>query len=152
MRCTLPVALLLAVAVNSAPAQDDGPEPGPIDACGVLIQQGACAVFEGGGGVYVIPSVDDDFGFGDPVRVVGTIDPDCITICDETDGCISGATLYDPGRFPCGTDIPSFPGDIITGVCSGASAALLAGTAAGLWLTRRARTLPGAPAGQAGSG
>ena len=87
-------------------AQTDG----DFDACGVLSPGNGCVLFVGGGGSYVIAADAEGFGFGDPVRVVGTLDTTCITICPAADGCIRGATLYNPAVFPCGTALPDFPG------------------------------------------
>jgi hypothetical protein len=99
-----------------APAQvDDTPEndgPVEIDTCGVLVQSGSCVVIAVNGGNYVL----SDYGryrAGDSVRVVGTADPNCIQICPDADGCIRGATLYDPSQFPCGTAIPSLGENLI---------------------------------------
>lgn len=126
------VGKLLGFALAASPvaAQD-------LDACGVLQQgSGGCTVFEGGGGTYVLAEVPNRYQFGDTVRVVGTIDENCITICNEVDGCIRGAEVYDPAVFPCGQPLPSFPGDILAGLCTGISGALTAGAVLGLWLTR----------------
>lgn len=98
------------------------------DACGQIVQGVNCAVFEGGGGTYALAEFGG-FDFGEPVRVIGTLDPNCVTICAETDGCIRGATLYDPAAFPCGTDLPDLPGDLISETCS-ATALGLSGLAA----------------------
>jgi len=111
----------------------------PVDECGVLVQGESCVLFEGGGGRYVVPDTGH-FRVGDAVRVVGTLDPNCVTICKDADGCIRGGTLYDPALFPCGTRVPQFPQDLVTGTCTAASAALLTLTLAGLWYTRRAQS------------
>ena len=95
------------------------------DACGVLVNGPGCVLFEGGGGSYVLADAGN-FAFGDTVRVVGTLNPNCITLCPEADGCISGAEVVDPAVFPCGTPLPSFPQDIFTGVCPAAATGLLA--------------------------
>jgi len=128
--------MAILLGAYPASAQEDGGGMQEFDACGVLLAGAGCALFEGGGGTYVVVNTGD-FQFGDTVRVVGTLDPDCITICPEADGCIRGAELYDPAVFPCGTSLPSFPEDIITGVCSTVSTGLLTLTLAGTWLTRR---------------
>jgi len=124
------VLLLTVVAL----AQDNGGMQ-PIDACGMLVQGHGCVLFQGGGGSYVVPDAGD-FKFGDLVRVVGTVDPNCITICPDADGCIRGAVLYDPLVFPCGTRLPSFPGDLLTGLCETAGGVLIGLPLAGLWYTR----------------
>jgi hypothetical protein len=109
------------------------------DACGLLKEGNGCILFEGGGGTYVLPDAGG-FDFGDVVRVVGTLDPECVTICTDADGCIRGAAVYDPTVFPCGTDLPNFPDDIFTNACSSLGTALPAAALVGLWLTRRRRT------------
>ncbi len=125
-------ALFLPV---SAVALDTDGGMRPIDACGVLVQGHGCVLFEGGGGSYVIPDAGN-FRFGDAVRVVGTLDPNCITICPDADGCVRGAVLYDPLVFPCGTPLPSFPGDLLTGLCETLGGVLVALPLVGLWYTR----------------
>ncbi len=109
-----------------------------IDACGTLVQGESCVLFEGGGGRYVVPDAGD-FRVGDAVRVVGTLDPSCVTICKDADGCILGGKLYDPARSPCGTPLPQFPQDLVTSACTALSGALLTFTLAGLWCARRAQ-------------
>ncbi len=104
---------------------------GEIDACGILVRDGNCVLFDGGGGRYVLSDYGD-FTVGDPVRVVGTIDENCITICNTADGCIRGAIVYDPAVLPCGTPV-SVPFD----PCSGLSAGLMMLTIAGLAAVRR---------------
>lgn len=108
--------------------------PFEIDACGTLVRGVECVLFETGGARYFLA----DYGgyrVGDEVRVVGTVSPDCVTICGEGDGCVQGAVLYDPAVFPCGTDLPDFPGDI----CTAAAAGLTGLAAAGIYLTGRQR-------------
>jgi len=103
-----------------------------IDACGVLVRGAECIVFEAGGLRYFL----SDYGgyqVGDSVRVVGFVNPDCLTICQDVDACISGATVYDPDVLPCGTPLPDFPGDL----CTAAAGALASAIAAGLYFTRR---------------
>jgi len=132
-------ALLLALAGAAACAQTAQTQPAgmqAIDECGTLTQGAGCTLFEGAGGKYVVVA-SGDFRAGDAVRVVGTVDPQCITICPDADGCIRGAVLYDPAVFPCGTALPNFPEDIITGVCSTLSASLLMLTLAGLIVAGR---------------
>lgn len=133
------VLLAAPVGALADSANADGMQA--IDACGVLVQGAGCVLFEGGGGTYVVVNVDD-FQFGDAVRVVGTVDPECVTICPEADGCIRGAAVYDPAVFPCGTDLPNLPADIVTDACTMASGVLVAGTVAGLMLARPRRPVP----------
>jgi hypothetical protein len=121
-----------------AAAQQATTAPTPIDACGTLVQGDDCVLFAGGGGKYVLADYGQ-FRVGDAVRVVGTIDPNCQTICGGADGCIRGAVVYDPAVLPCGTPIANGPADIITNVCSAVGAAAPAAAAAGMWLTRARR-------------
>jgi hypothetical protein len=109
---------------TSADAQSTGGTE--IDACGTLVRDGNCVLFEGGGGRYVLSDYGS-FNVGDPVRVVGTVDENCITICNSADGCIRGAIVYDPAVLPCGTpvNVPFDP-------CSGLSAGLMMLAVAGL--------------------
>lgn len=136
MRIAPLLTVILSLAcVPRATSQTTDSGPREIDTCGVLVRGAGCAIFEGGGGRFVITDTGR-FTFGDAVRVVGTVDPLCITICGDVDGCVRGAILYDPAIYPCGTRLPDFPGDIVTGVCSQVGTGLVFATLAGLWLTR----------------
>lgn len=135
-RLGLLAALVCLTSATWAQGTDDTPQE--IDECGVLVAGAGCVLFEGGGGQYVLADAGN-FEFGDAVRVVGTLDTNCTTICGDADGCIRGAVLYDPAVLPCGTDLPNFPGDLISGLCAAASSVLLALTLAGLWSTRHGR-------------
>ena len=130
--------LVVGLACGLADGQTTQPSTSEIDACGTLVQGTHCVLFEGGGGKYYIP----DYGryrVGDAVRVVGTVDTNCITICSDADGCIRGAALYDPAIYPCGTAIPNFPGDIVTNACTTVSGGLGSLAVVGMWLTRGRR-------------
>lgn len=138
------LATVMLATAPAALAQDPNSSDGAdateteIDACGTLVRGVTCVMFETGGKQYYLADYGG-FDIGDEVRVVGTVDPACITICLQGDGCIRGATVYDPRVFPCGTDLPDFPADI----CSAAASAALSGlAAAGLWFARRARNAP----------
>ncbi len=135
---TVPMAVIVCVGLLAAGAygQADQTEPSLIDECGTLVQGNGCVLFEGAGGKYVVPDAGR-FDFGDSVRIVGTLDPSCITICKDSDGCIRGAELYDPATFPCGVSLPNFPEDIVTNACASASTGLLTIALAGIWYTRR---------------
>jgi hypothetical protein len=133
----LPTLVLVSAASAQTTTQPSDNSPQAIDECGTLVEGNGCVLFQGAGGQYVIPVSSGDFQLGDAVRVVGTVDPSCVTICPEADGCIRGATLYDPAVLPCGTPLPNFPADIVTGVCSSLSAGLLALTLVGLLAARR---------------
>lgn len=125
-------------AVCQTNSASSSPAVTAFDACGTLIQASHCVLFEGGGGQYVLSDYGG-FHVGDSVRVVGELDTNCATICGQSDGCIRGAVLYDPAVLPCGTHIPSLPGDLITSGCTAASAAIAGGLGAGFWFTRRRR-------------
>lgn len=116
--------------------------PGPaFDECGVLVRGVECVLFEGGGGRYVLSDYGN-FKVGDTVRVVGTLNENCITICSEADGCISDAVVYDPTVLPCGTEIPSISAD----TCATTAAGLLGSALGGVALTRgRPRRTRGSP-------
>lgn len=137
----VPVAALMAVCWSTAgPAVAQSPATTPFDACGVLVQGGNCVLFEGGGGRYFL----SDYGtyrVGDAVRVVGTLDPGCTAFCNDFDGCISGAVVYNPAVYPCGTDIPG-KADLVTGLCEAATGALTGVIVGGLWLTRKTGRKP----------
>jgi hypothetical protein len=127
-------SLLVAVLASAAYAQTEDGGPSAFDACGILVRGTDCVLFDGGGGKYVVSDAGR-FRIGDAVRVVGTLDPNCQTICAGSDGCIRGAELYDPAVYPCGQPLPNFPTDIVTNVCSAASLGLLILTLAGLSCT-----------------
>lgn len=142
-----PLLVLVALALPAA-ALAQSTTSNEIDACGILVHSGGCVIFEGGGGRLVIaPQAAEGFAFGDAVRAVGTVDPNCVAICDDIDGCIRGAVLYDPAVFPCGARLPNFPGDIVTNACTAATAALFTLTVVGLTAARgrRARVLQTPP-------
>ena len=136
------VAALLAAFANVATAQTTQPSGQEIDACGTLVQVGRCVLFSGAGGNFVLADYGN-FRLGDAVRVVGTINTDCMNICAEADGCIQGAVVYDPAIMPCGTPIPDLGTDLavaaIDSLCTGASAAIGAAGLVGMALTGRRR-------------
>ena len=125
-----------ALCIAAAQGQTTQPSTREIDECGVLLEGAGCVLFQGAGGKFVVVA-GGDFKFGDAVRVVGTLDTGCVTICKDADGCIRGATLYDPAVFPCGTILPNFPSDLVSGLCSTVSASLLTLTVVGLWCAAR---------------
>jgi len=129
-------------AAAAAVAQAPSSQPSAFDACGYLVAGPGCILFEGGGGTYVLPQAEG-FQFGDFVRVVGTLDPECVTICPQADGCIRGARVYSARQFPCGTHLPNFPEDIVINVCSSLSGLFVAGPLIAVFIARRYRNLPG---------
>ena len=120
--------LILAVISTTAPALAQLSDEPDFDACGTLVRGVECVLFEGGGGRYVL---SDYAGFkvGDAVRVIGTLDEACITICQEGDGCIRGAEVFSPAVFPCGT-----PVSVEFDPCGGLSSALVPLLGGGLLL------------------
>ncbi len=67
--------------------------PGYFDGCGVLVQGVECVLFEPDtGGLYVLDNIEH-FQVGDHVRVHGVLNPDCITICMQGNGCIEKNTI-----------------------------------------------------------
>ncbi len=128
--CTL--ALILAAPSGITFAQDNEPAPvREIDACGTLVRSGNCFLVEVAGGRFLVTETGR-FRAGDEVRVIGTLDESCITICADADGCIRGAELFDPEVLPCGTPI-GVPFD----PCAGLSAALTMFSVVGLYLSRQ---------------
>ena len=127
----LPTALILAVTSAAAPAMAQLSDEPDFDACGTLVRGAECVLFEGGGGRYVLSDYAG-FKIGDAVRVIGTLDEACITICQEGDGCIRGAEVFSPAVFPCGT-----PVSVEFDPCSGLSSALLALPLLGMRFCRR---------------
>ncbi len=123
---------IMSVAVTLAGASAALAQNEPdFDACGVLVQGTGCVLFEGGGGRYYLSDYQNHQA-GDSVRVVGYLDEDCVTICQEGDGCIAAAVIYDPTVFPCGSDV-QVPFD----PCTPITTALLGALATGFWLVGR---------------
>ncbi len=67
--------------------------PGHFDGCGVLVQGVECVLFKpDAGGLYVLDNLEH-FQVGDNVRVSGLMNPDCVTICMQGNGCIEKNTI-----------------------------------------------------------
>jgi len=67
--------------------------PGYFDGCGVLVQGVECVLFEPDtGGLYLLDNLKH-FQVGDHVRVRGVLNPDCVTICMQGNGCIEQNTI-----------------------------------------------------------
>lgn len=131
------VGLLLLSSPLFAQSTDDT-TPHEVDDCGTLVRGVDCVLFEGGGGRYYLADYGK-FRVGDTVRVVGTADPTCITICADADGCIRGAVVYDPTVYPCGTPIPSLGdlgGAVVNSICTAATGALGSAALIGMFMTR----------------
>jgi hypothetical protein len=70
-----------------------GPCGTQFSACGTLVQAGMCLLFEADtSGTYLL---DQTGGFvaGDRVEVSGTLNPNCINVCQPGNGCITVATV-----------------------------------------------------------
>lgn len=135
---------ICSFAVIASAQTTDDTTPRAIDDCGVLVRGTDCVLFEGGGGSWYIADYGN-FRVGDVVRVVGTADPTCITICRDADGCVRGAVLYDPAVYPCGTPIPSLDdlgGAVVDSICTAASGALATTALVGMFVTRSGRYNP----------
>jgi hypothetical protein len=78
----------------------------PISDCGTLIQGVECILFDSDNfGVYIVGLLGSH-GVGDRVHVTGTIDPNCVSFCQQGDGCINGAVISScesPTISDCGT-------------------------------------------------
>lgn len=132
-------AAFMSLMVSCGFGQTSQPSTTEFDACGTLVISGGCLVFRGGGGDYYL----GDYGryaAGDSVRVIGTLNPDCVTICSGLDGCIQGAITYDPAVYPCGSTIPSLADDLIPALtdaaCTAASGVLGGAGIFGMMLAR----------------
>ena len=66
--------------------------------CGTLVPGVTCPLLfqADGGGLFVLKSYGG-FNIGDYVRVVGTLDPFCVTVCMEGNGCIIDNTISSCG-------------------------------------------------------
>lgn len=61
--------------------------------CGVLVQGVSCVLFQAdSGGLYLLSNLGGH-QVGDQIFVTGTLDPGCITICLQGDGCIDNNTV-----------------------------------------------------------
>lgn len=131
------LALIVAglLALPALAQTTSGPVTGTsIDACGTIIQGTSCQVFSGGGGTWYLANYGP-YRIGDSVRVVGVINTDCSAFCKDIDGCITGNEIYSSDVNPCGTSIPSFPGDALNSVCSSLGTTATGLTLIGMWLT-----------------
>lgn len=88
MRAGFSVSWMLAAGLawggaGVAAAQDE------LDTCGELVQGVECVLFETDGGALYVLDDAGPFEVGDRVRVTGQVDPDCVTICQQGDGCVA---------------------------------------------------------------
>ncbi len=80
---------------------------GGFDVCGVLVQGVECVLFQDD--LFGLLWLLDDFGpfnVGDPVRVVGDLDPGCVNLC------LQGGCIHDNCIGPCSPVDPCCPTDI----------------------------------------
>ena len=78
--------------------------PGHFDGWGVLVQGVECVLFQANeGGLYVLDNLGD-FQVGDRVRVCGTLNPYCVTMCMQGNGCIEQNTISSCTRCDLDTD------------------------------------------------
>jgi len=92
MRVTLRAVCALAVFLSGAAASAD-----PFDDLGTLVAGVECTLFQAdSGGLYVLDNTTG-FNVGDRVRVTGDLSSDCVSACQQGDGCISNAYLLDGG-------------------------------------------------------
>ncbi len=67
----------------------------PFQGCGELVQGVECILFlADSGGLFLLDNLGS-FGVGDRVFVTGLLDPDCLNICQEGDGCIFENSIAD---------------------------------------------------------
>lgn len=79
---------LLAIA----PLRLDAAKAPSIDECGTLVQGVECVLFQGQSGLYVLDNLGS-FVVGDQVRVQGTLNPGCVTTCQQGNGCVQNNTI-----------------------------------------------------------
>lgn len=100
------VATLLvwwAAAQNSVATSGGG---GDFDGCGTLFEGVECLLFDAdSAGVYLLENYGH-FRDGDRVHVAGWLDPFCITICMQGNGCIHDNTIC-----PCDSRLGDLDGD-----------------------------------------
>jgi hypothetical protein len=82
----------------------DSPVPGYFEGCGVLVQGVECVLFQAdAGGLYVLDDTGH-FEVGDRLWVCGVLDPYCITICMQGDGCIEHEVIWPLSRCDLDAD------------------------------------------------
>ncbi|MGD8787741.1 MAG: DUF5818 domain-containing protein, partial [Phycisphaerales bacterium] len=88
--------MIVIVQSNFNPIKNDliiSLVPGHFDSCGTLIQGVECILFQADtGGLYLLDNLGS-FEAGDRVRVCGVLNPDCISICMQGNGCIENNTI-----------------------------------------------------------
>jgi len=84
---------LLSIVVATCLASTDLTRAQSFDECGTLVQGVECVLFRTDGGSEYVLSFEGEFTVGDRVHVSGSIRSDCVTICQEGDGCIDVITI-----------------------------------------------------------
>ena len=108
LRRAVRIALALAACAPLAAAQS-------FDGCGTIVPGVTCPKLfaPDSGGLYVLQANLSGFNVGDHLHVVGTIDPSCITICQQGNGCINPTSIG-----PCAPPATAFCfGDGTQGAC-----------------------------------
>lgn len=104
---------------------------GPFTACGRLVAGVECVLFEDDQGFLLAIENTAPFAVGDRVLVSGRFDRDCVTICQQTTGCIEDNTIRAaPLDGPC-------PPEGVSPICSTATLSLTLLAGAGLWRSAR---------------
>ncbi|MCA8962519.1 MAG: hypothetical protein KDC38_18465, partial [Planctomycetes bacterium] len=94
---TTSVLLAVLSVLQPSVAQAQG-----FDECGFLVQGVECVLFQSDlGGLYIVDTAG--YGVGDYVRVQGTLDPFCISFCQQGNGCVFGGATTD-----CASVEPAF--------------------------------------------
>ena len=87
--------------------------------CGQLIQGVGCTLFQSdSGGLFQIAEIGE-FDVGDRVSVAGRVDPECVTVCLQGDGCLDVLALLPctGGSFLRGDCNEDSTVDISDGIC-----------------------------------
>ena len=88
--------LMITVQSNFEPITNDlivSLVPGYFESFGTLVQGVECILFQPDtGGLYILDNLDN-FRVGDRVRVCGVLNPNCISICMQGNGCIENNTI-----------------------------------------------------------
>lgn len=85
------------------------------DDCGVLVNGAECVLFQSdNGGLFVVQNLGG-FAVGDRVRVQGCLNPVCVTICQQGNGCIEDNSIeacnVDPPTGACCYAALGMPGN-----------------------------------------
>lgn len=90
-RPLIAAVLACSALAGSAPAQAD---PGPhVAYCGTVVEGVECTLFDAdNAGLYIVAGLSG-FGEGARVLVEGDLDPNCISFCQQGNGCIFNATV-----------------------------------------------------------